>query len=42
MTKPDYFKNYFTKFSKLLIDNKQKDFLDIIKLIKKTKKTKKK
>ena len=42
MAKPNYFKNYFTKFSKLLIDNKQKDFLDIIKLIKKTKNTKKK
>tara|TARA_B110000259_G_C13939702_1_gene372258 strand:- start:264 stop:809 length:546 start_codon:yes stop_codon:yes gene_type:complete len=40
--KKNYFKNYLDKFSKILIDYNNKDFLKIVQILKKIKKNKKK
>ena len=42
MSELNYFQNYYSEFTKLLKNNNQKDFSEIIQLIKKTKKNRKK
>ena len=42
MIKKNYLKNYLDKFSKILIDYNDKDFLEIAQILQKIKKNKKK
>ncbi len=41
MMKKNYFKNYLNKFSKILLDYNNKDFLKIVQILKEIKKIKK-